>query len=480
MFMDFLKSFCPKRTRRSIVGIICLLGPGLALAANLFQVYQQASLSDPVFKSAEAEFLTTRENVPIAAAQLRPNIGITGSTLRQLYNQHTPEVPIVLTPQQLALVGPIDYATPSGTFYNTADNYELNVTQPIFNLGAWQSLKNAHAQVKQAQANYCVAAQDLIVRTAQAYFDVLQANDALNSILANKKAVSQELYQTTERHKVEMATDADLQNTKASYVSVSADEIAARNDLADAVNRLQVITGIKYKNLLGATSVPLVRPRPDNLTVWIATAEAQNYELLAARYGAEAAKQNIKVQSAGHWPEVDLTGGYQFQHNTNYQGSGVNQYQAGQAGVSVEFPVYQGGLVNSQTRQATYQYEQAIANMEQTHRKIVEDTENAYLKIITSIGKLRADQETIAARQKSLQATQYSYNKGLRTIYDVLNIQSSLYQAKIDYSKDLYDYLLNTILLKQAAGTLSATDLVAINSWLHVNNNIGAQVAKIR
>lgn len=458
--------------KKTILGLIVgglLMMPGIALAVNLLQVYQQALARDPVFKAAEEQYLITQENVPIAGSQLLPNINLSGSTQRQIIKQIGSAITF----------GGVTFSQLSGTYYNTSDLYNLNISQPIFNLVNWRSLKNAHVQVKQASAKFSAQAQDLMVRTAQAYFNVALASDTLHSIIQHKKAVAEQLYQISERYKVGMAANADLEEAKANYESVAADEISARNDLAIAIDALRVITGVRYKSLMGAGIIPLISPNPDNLTQWIELAQKQNYSLLAAIYGAYAAQENIEIQSAGHWPVINLTGGYQFDHETRYEGASRLQTQTGEAGVSLKFPVYQGGLVNAKTQQARYQYQQALADMEQTHREIIKNTENAYLTIITDINKIRADQQVVHAKEVSLQATTYGYHQGIRTILDVLNVQTSLYQAKIDYSKDRYNYLLNLFLLKQAVGTLNEADLLAVNAVLRNRISIAPQIAKI-
>ena len=439
------------------ITLLSLLACVTSNAASLMQVYNQALANDPTFKAAEAQYLATKENLPIARAAALPNIYIQGATQRQVINN--------------------DFASPDldltggNRFYNTSNTYSLNLTQPLFNLAVWNQVRVAGAQVRQADASFSAAAQDLMLRTASAYFNVLIASDNLLYIRAEKKAVARQLKQAQQQFDVGLIAITDVNEAKASYDSNVANEIAAKYALDNSIEALAQITGESYKNLVGANSkLPLVKPNPNDIEQWVQTAQSQNYSLLAAVAAADVAQTNVAVQDAGHFPVINGNAQYKYDHESNPNvgggGGAASQSQVGGLGISVSLPVYQGGLVNAHARQAQDQYQQAISNMEFSHRQVIAQTRNAYLGVLSGISKIQADRAAIVASESSLQATDEGYKAGTRTMLDVLNQQSSLYQAKQAYSQDQYNYLLSILQLKQAAGTLSGSDMMEINAWL--------------
>lgn len=444
-----------------------------ASAANLIEVYQHALACDPTFKSAEAEYLAAKENVPIARSYLLPNLNLSGMLQRQMIDVGT------------NLNNSPFIQNAAGTFYNTYTEYLLSLSQPVFNYSAWQSLSRASYQAKQAEATFAAAAQDLMLRTAQAYFSILQASDNLRYTAAQRKAVAAQLRQARHQYDVGLIAITGLKEAQAQYDTLVAQEIGAKNNLANAVEALRAITARTYPTLMGTNNrLPLVKPNPASIDQWVQTAEQQNYALLAAVNGASAAQQNIKMQQGGHLPVVNATAAYESEDNTNggftAQGSiGPAETRSAIVGLNLNFPVYQGGLVNAQTRQAAYLYQQAVSDMEYTHRSVIQEARNAYLGVITGINQLKADRQTIAANQASLKATLDGYEAGTRTMVNVLDAQSLLYQSQKTFSQDQYNYLTNILTLKRAAGTLSPTDLIEVNNWLLKNTAITAQIANL-
>lgn len=449
----------------SLMGFVLVLAPwAAALATDLMCTYQDALMSDPTFKAAQATYLADQENVPIARAALLPNLVLTGQTQRQYIYQ-----------TDAAFFG-----TPDTTFYNTSDIYALDITQPIFNYAAWSNLQGAGFQAKQAEATFAAAAQDLMIRTAQAYFNVLQNSDTLRYTRMRKVAVGRQLQQASQQYQVGLIARTGVSEAQANYDAIVADEIAAKDNLAVAVEELRAITGKRYANLMGPNfNFPLVQPRPTNILSWVRVSQNQNYTLRAAIENDNAAQENIKTQFGGHLPVINAIGSYNYNHNTSPQETGFSTQEITAAGVSLNFPLYQGGLVNAQTRQARYLYQQAVANMELTHRNVVTQARDAYLGVITGISKVRADRQAIISAQIALEATTEGYKAGTRTILDVLNSQTSLYQAQQTYSADQYNYLINILTLKEAAGTLGPDDLAEMNCWLGLRVEIASKIANL-
>lgn len=434
-------------------------------AANLIEVYQQALVSDPTFQAAQATLMANREALPINIAALLPSVAATGSFTREHTNQ---EITGMVTGPTNNPNIPNTPSESSEDFYNNSTIYNLSITQSIFNYSNWMKVKNAGAVVKQAEATFNAAAQNLMIQTATAYFNVLEAHESLQTLSAQRKALNEQLIQTEQRFKVGVIAITGVQQVKASYDSVVAQEIAAKNQLADTLEALRAITGTFYPNLAGLKkSMPLVSPHPADINRWVNVAAMQNYTLLAAEYAAEAAKDNIYIQASGHLPVVTANGGYNSDKESDPFGDGQTQLtNTASAGVTVNLPIYQGGLITAQTRQASYLYAQSSAQMETTYRQTVSQTRESYLGVISGISKIKADRQAIISNETSLKATQAAYMVGTNTLVDVLTQQSNLYNSILTYTQDQYAYLISTLQLKQAAGTLSLRDLAIINAWL--------------
>jgi len=417
-------------------------------AANLMDVYYEALHSDPTFKQAEADWQSAKEDLPIARSNLLPRFDIIGNYEKQY--KHSPFLPL--------RVG-------NGRNYNYG--YTLALTQPIFNFPAWNAIKGAKARVKAATATYAAAAQDLMVRTARAYFIVLQAYDQLRYTVARKRAVHEQLLTAKERFKVGLIAITGVYDAQSVYDQTEATKIADQNKLNDAVEKLREITGRHYYRLVGIRrSVPLVKPLPNDIGRWVQVAEHQNYSLRAQAFAVQAARETVKQQSAGWMPQLDFVGQYAQNYNTSLPFVPKTRQETGLAGLRVDFPLIQGGLVTAQTRQARYDYLSQSSQFQFVHRSVVSETRQSFLGVITGIKKIIADVQTIKSAQNALDATKAGYDVGTRTMVDVLDDLTALYLKQQQYSDDQYTYIVDTIELKANAGTLSAPDLEKINAWL--------------
>lgn len=431
--------------------LMALSPPGLA--ANLTEAYRDALRNDPTFKAAEAQKLATQQSEPIARGVFFPQVSAEGGADRLHDNQ---------------TLGNVD-----GGFNQTIKRYSLNAHQIIFDYASWGRLQNAKAQVKQAQATYDAAQQDLMIRLATAYFAILNAYDTLMATQAEKRSLAEQLRQTEEQFKVGLIAVTDVDQVRANYDLVVAREITQQNDISDRLEELRAITGIFYKKLAGVKgAVPLIPPTPNDINAWVRVTEKQNYTLLAARFAAQAAKENIKVQSAGHYPSVNAEGSYSYndQSATEFFFQGVDSAQTDRirkVTVNAQLPIFSGGTVTAQTRQAAYQYAQASAEMDFTHRSVLTKAREAFLGVISGISKIKADRQAVASNQSSLDATKAGYTVGTNTLLDVLIQQTALYRAQTDLTTDQYIYLIEILKLKQAAGTLSVQDIMLMNTWLN-------------
>lgn len=421
-----------------------------ASAENLVKVYQQALLNDPTFKQAKADWLSSAQNLPIAEAALFPTLGVTGGASRN-YSKSS-----------------IAGVSTSG-YYNNM-NYGISISEPIFNLANWSTIRGASAQSKSAAATYLAAKQDLINRTATAYFNVLKAASQLRFTLASKNSFWQQLVTSQQKYKVGLIAITPVYDAQAKYDSAVASEITDRNAVDNALENLRAITGHLYPSLSALkTQVPLYIPKPQNIDSWVNIALAQNYSIKAQRFSLLAAKAAISTASNARYPTVDLTGSYTVNTYSNSRQTANPNTNAGAVGLSLNFPFYQGGLISANTKQAKYNYLSSSAALEFQRRSVTNNTRQAYLGIVAGVSGVKADKQAVVSNQNSLKATKAGYAVGTRTMVNLLEAMSQLYQAQKNYMQDQYNYILSLVQLKQQAGTLGEKDLGQINSWLKQN-----------
>ena len=428
---------------------LCLASVTLPVqATDLMKVYYQALHSDPTFKRAEADWQSAKENLPIARSNLLPQFNVSGEFGRQ--NER-------ITPSILRLA--------NGT--NTNYTYRLTLTQPLFNFADWKLVKSARASVKAALATYAAAEQDLMLRTATAYFSVLQAYDQLRYTLARKRAVYEQLKMAQERFKVGLIAITGVYNARSDYDQTAATAIGYQNRLNDAVERLREITGRHYMWMQAITQkIPLVTPMPNNINRWVRVAEHQNYSLRAQDFSVISARETIKQQAAGWMPQINFVGSYEQDVDTALDTLPDTKLETATADLTLNFPIIQGGLVSAQTRQARYNYLSASSQLQFVHRQVVSETRQSFLGVITGISKVKADFQATKSAQNALEATKAGREVGTRTMVNVLEDLTTVYLAQQRYTDDQYRYIIDTIELKADAGTLKVSDLATINNWL--------------
>jgi len=420
-----------------------------AFATDLVDIFQQAVDSDPVYQAAKSTRLSVHEQLPQSVAALLPNLSATASAATNNTN--------ILTAAPAT-----GLQTGSATY--SSNGYAINLTQPLISFSDWMQVSKANATVKQADANFGAATQDLIIRVATAYFNVLQAQESLSYVQAQKAVTVRQLDQAKHRFNAGENAMTSVYDAQAAYDKAVAQEITAQNILRNNQEALRQLTGQTYSSLDSfKTAIPLLTPKPANIEQWITASTRQNLPLLAQGFAVQAARENIKVNFGGHLPTVDAVGSY---GRTNGQVEGVNQTQSS-AGIQVTIPLFAGGMVNSQVRQAQYDYQTATSNRENTYRSVIITTRQKYNDVLAGISKIKADRQTILSAQASLDSTEEGYKVGSSTMVDVLIAVQNLYNAKQALTLDEYNYLLSTLQLKQAAGTLSPNDLAEINKWLH-------------
>lgn len=432
----------------------CLMTLGLssqAFATDLMDIYYEALENDTIFKNAYDTYMANTEATPQARAALLPQVGVTAQAMRNRLH-----------------VDDGVFTIADGTYNSRM--WQITASQAIFNYQAWAQVQQAKALVKAAQASFNDAAQNLILRTAQAYFNVLFAQDTLNFSEAKKRANKRQYDQAQQRFQVGLDPITSVYEAKAAYDQSVATVIAANNNRVNQSENLRTLTNHVYEAIapLRDGKIPLIKPEPNDVNQWVDTGLKQNYKLLSAKYNMEVARENVKALSAGNWPTIALQGNTTKTTNQvkdNNPFLPANQAQSS-VGLALNFPVFQGGLVRSQTRQAQHNFQASSETTEKAYRDVVVNSRIAFNTITDGISKVRADRQTIISQQNSLESTEAQFEVGTRTMVDVVNAQQRLFEAQNQLANDQYNLINSVLTLKYLAGTLNANDLEQINSWL--------------
>ena len=451
---------------------LALVGP-VTRGENLFEVYQAAVKNDPVIREAEARRLAALEVKPQARGLLLPQVDVSGQYAtssddsESVFNQAVDDDNDPNTPPVIAIVN--NNQSSDSDFWQ----YQAQLTQTIFRWDQWQTLKRASAEVAVAEANYRAAQQDLLVRVSARYFDVLAADDTLAAAEATLQAVNRQLEQAEKRFEVGLIAITDVQEARAAHDSATAGVIAAKRSLATAHEFLRELTGEAYATLVKpAETMPLDQPQPADEQTWVDQAIEQNLTVIASRLGVDVAKSNVKIAQAGHMPSIDLFAQYgEFdadatQVNNGLSGPADSNRQEDTIGVQVTIPIFSGGATSSRVREQVYLHRASREKLEGALRSAERETRDAYLGVIAEKARVAALQQSVKSNQTALEATEAGFEVGTRTTVDVLDARRRLFEAQRDYARSRYDYLINIVRLKSAAGMLAPQDLSTINGFL--------------
>lgn len=434
----------PKRTLLATLmsGLLATTGQPV-LALDLLGAYRIAADSDPALRAAAANRDALLEADDQALAQLLPNVGINGSLSRNRFDD--------LDTDNLS--------------YSTDQIYTLTATQTLFRWDQFVALDQADNRVARALAEYSAAEQALIIRLAEAYFNVLAAQDNLAFARAELDAIGRQLEQARERFEVGLIAITDVHEAQARYDLATSQEIVAKNELDSAREALYEITGELNEPVNPLNDrMQLLYPEPRDTATWVDRALENNLNLVALQAAVEAARQEVKRQRAGHYPTLDASASVS-RRDQNFGGVfGLKRHDAS-IGVELNVPLFQGGAVNSRTREAHYRFIESQEQFDQARRQTQRQTRDAYRGVASGIAQVRALEQALVSTETALEAAETGFEVGTRTIVDVLDAQRERFRAQRDLARARYDYLLSTLRLKQAAGSLNADDLQAINAW---------------
>ena len=426
------------------LALLAVLVP--AHAADLLTIFRDSQVSDPLYQAARAQYNATVERLPQARAGYLPLISGTASVFRNEVDRE--------------IAADLSYTTKT---------YAVTLSQPVFRLQNWIAITQARQQVLQAEAVLANSHKDLALRVAQAYFDVLLAQDNVAFSGTQKTAISEQLAQAKRNFEVGTATIVDTLEAQARYDQSAAKEIADQNDLEVKRRALQVLLG-KLPDGLTPLREPLILslPEPNDIEAWVQAATDSSYTIAVARANYEIAKDEVARQRAGHLPTLDLSASYARVDNPPQAVPGVigPVTSTGSIGLVLGVPIYSGGLTQSRVREALANRDRTEQELENAQRSVAQSVRQNFLNVTSGIAQVRALEQALASTQSQLDSTILGRDVGVRTSVDVLNAQQQVFQTRRDLQQARYNYLLSTLRLKAAAGALSEPDIEAVNRTL--------------
>jgi outer membrane protein len=433
-----------------ILLVLGLLGASTfpAYGEDLAQVYVLAKEGDPKYKAGRYEFEAIGYAEPQALAALLPTVSLEATQ----------------TDTRQRIISSANAVFGSGLSMYPTRNMTLTLTQPIFKLSAWRGYEQAQTKVKQAAANFGAIEQDLMLRAATAYMNVLAAGDAFGFAEAERDAIKRQLDLVQQRFSSGLVARVGLFEAKARYELKEADVVAARNDLDDKLQALREMTGKLVTSLRPLRDdIPLEQPDPPDMNKWIEAGLQQNLLLMARRHTVEVAQQEADRQRAGHAPSIDLvatqngkvTGGSLFGGGSNVETTDVM--------FRLTIPIYSGGSTSALTGEAMKRYYASLEDLERDARQTERQTRAAFQGVTGGTVRVKALAQGVISSLSARELKLEGYKAGLETILQVLDAERDLYAAKRDSARARYDYLLNRLRLKQAVGTLSEDDLADVS-----------------
>ena len=417
-------------------------------AADLIQIYREARENDAAYAAARSTLDAGRERTPQARAGLLPTLSLSGNTVwneNDLYFRDT--------------------STTRNLNFNS-NGYTLALSQPLFRWQNWVAFDQSKYQVAQAEAAFVQAGQDLILRVAQAYFDVLYAIENLNAVRTTKASIEQQLESAKRNFEVGTATIVDSQEAQSRFDLAVAQEIAAESELEVRQRTLQAIIGREPGALAPLRrNAEIPQPQPADMKQWASAAEAGNISVQIQTAALEIAAREVERQRAGHYPTVDLVANVgKSTAFATVGGQLETEFQ--NVGVQLSLPIFQGGLVRSRQTEASANRAATESTLEQTRRNAALLARQNYLGSVNGLAQVRALKAALVSSQSSLESNRLGFDVGVRINIDVLNAETQVLVTRRDLARAVVDTLLSQLRLKAAVGNLSEDDVLEINALL--------------
>ncbi len=414
------------------------------MAINLHQVYKEALNKDPSTLRAKANKDSAYSGIDISRSNLLPDISL------------------AVTEQQTR-----------GDIFSDINVVSATLRQSIYDHSFWQGLGRAELVASQADANYGLAMQDLILRTTQAYFEILRTQDDLEFSQAEKRAIARQLEQTKQRFEVGLTAITDVHEAQALYDNAEASEIRAHYELEKSKEGLWEITGNYYEEIsvLDTNKFSANMPAPNDIVSWAKQGEENNLQLAASKISVDIAKKDIEIARAGHYPTLGLQGTFssndtEGQSSDAAIGQSTDRVDSSTLSLQLSVPLYSGGSTSASTEQARHNFVSTSEDRERIYRSVVKDVRSNFFDVTSAIARIKALDQAVVSAESALKATEAGFEVGTRTIVDVLNSTRNLYDAKRNLSGARYSYITSVLSLKLAAGTLTERDVSEINSGL--------------
>lgn len=418
---------------------------------NFSQALERAFAYDQDLQAAEYDYQSTLETRGQSRSALRPQINFSYTQDRTVNTTKNSSIPEFIADSRITI--------------NT-NGYGLSLTQTLYNHSIYKNLQQTELRIAAAAANIDAARQDLIVRLATAYFNVLGAQDGLKFAKTEKQAIGKQLEQSKKRFEVGLIAITDVKEAQASYDTSVALEIGAENTLSAQFEALAVMLGRYTSNISPlAENIVLSIPEPANIKDWMDGALLNNLSLKAAELNYQASQKQVDADQSQHYPTLDLVARHQFSSPDNATFITADNTSTSVL-VKLNVPIYTGGYTSAKKRQSVALKNKARALKEKAKRLALQQARDAYLNVTSTIAQVKALKQALISNQSAHEATQAGFEVGTRTAIDVLSTLREVYRAERDYARARYNYLINTLLLKQAAGTLTLEDGMAINSFL--------------
>ena len=433
------------------VSLGLLLAAPLARAADLMGIFQMAQGADAQYAAARATWSAGQERLPQGRSGLLPSATVSASTQ---YNDRE--------------IRPRDPAVPTTTSQFNSNSASIAVTQPLYRPQNYSAYEQSKFQVVQFDAAFAQAAQDLILRVAQAYFDVLLAQDTIEFAQAQLVAIGRQLEQAKRNFEVGTATITDTHEAQSRYDLTVSLEITAKNDLEIRKRFLELIIGRPAPGLspLGPKFSPRF-PEPNDPAKWVEIAGSNNPQVRINEAGLEFAAKEVERNRAGHRPTLDAFATYTDSGSGGTTpGVAGTDNKTGIVGLQLAIPIYQGGLTSSRVREALANEERARQDLENARRTAQLTAQQTFLGVATGVSQVRALEAALVSSQSSLDSTRLGQEVGVRTVIDILNAQQQLSQTRRDLAQAKYNFILSLLRLKAASGQLSEQDITLINGWL--------------
>jgi outer membrane protein len=434
---------------------LLLFVSGYVAPDSLLDIYNDALENDPQYKSAEFSYLSGKEIKVQGRAALLPNVTLSAQTNWNEYYQ-------------------------LGALQNEYNNFSTaaRITQPLIRLDSWFKYRQSKFLTDAAEADFAYSQQTLIVRTAELYFGVLRAIDNLNAARSEERAIKKQLDQAHQRYEVGLSAIMEVQEAQLAYDLSLTAKIRSEGAVYTANESLNALVGREIVSLDGLVNdLNVSNPVPDSKEEWTKQAIENNFRLKAATLRKFASKNNARSVASNHLPKIDIVGTKIESETNQYTFDGINtgglfnitipdETQRDTYSLQLSMPIFQGGAVISKTKQAYAESNKSSEDALFTERSVIQDVRSQYSSVVTLVANLKAQRQAVISATSALEATKVGYEVGTRNIVDLLQAEKNLYSAEKDLSNAKYDYLITTLRLHLAAGTLSPENLIEINNLL--------------